>query len=54
MKRSRSFLLLLLATFFLADSALAVAATCPPEGQGTHNDLKQNVLKNRDTVPQYT
>jgi hypothetical protein len=54
MKRSRSLLRLLLATFFLADSTLAVATTCSPEGQGTHSDPKQNVLKNRDTVPQYT
>lgn len=29
-----------------------LAKTCPPEGSGTHNDPKQNVLKNRDAAPE--
>jgi hypothetical protein len=50
MKRSCSLPLLLLTALFLAASTFVAAATCPPEGQGSRNDPKQNVLKNRDTA----
>ncbi len=51
MKRFRSLPLLVLSACILVASALSVAAPCPPEGQGSRNDPKQNVLKNRDTAP---
>ena len=51
MKRSRSLLWLVITVFVLVTATLSWAAPCPPEGQGSHNDPKQNVLKNRDTAP---
>lgn len=51
MKNSRWLSLWILSFIFLLGSVFSLAAPCPPEGEGTHNDPKQNVLKNRDTAP---
>lgn len=51
MKRIRWLLPPILSIFVLVLATLSWAAPCPPEGEGAHNDPKQNVLKNRDTAP---
>jgi len=51
MKRTCSLLPLILTVFLLVTTTLSWAAPCPPEGEGSHNDPKQNVLKNRAAAP---